>query len=110
MCSSCPFRVSTRCPSTTPVISTRSTFHWKTLVNGYSGYYPPSYIRRLVHLSTFPSPEALEQIRDDNVRYVVVHEERYLDPAEAARTCRGHSSGSGASRSDGWTTGGIWRR
>ena len=47
-----------------------STFHWKTLVNGYSGYYPPSYIRRLVHLSTLPSPEALEQLRDDNVRYV----------------------------------------
>ncbi len=59
-----------------------STFHWKTLVNGYSGYYPPTYIRRLVHLSTFPSPEALEQLRDDNVRYVIVHELRYRDQAE----------------------------
>lgn len=63
-----------------------STLHWKTLVNGYSGYYPPTYIRRLVHLNTFPSDSALEQLRDDNVRYVVVHEERYLDPTEGART------------------------
>ena len=58
-----------------------STFHWKTLVNGYSGYYPPptfgGYPPR--HL---PSPAALDQIRDDNVRYVV-HEQRYRDPAEA---------------------------
>ena len=60
-----------------------STFHWKTLVNGYSGYYPPSYIRRLSRLATLPSPAALDQIRDDNVRWVVVHEQRYRDPAEA---------------------------
>ena len=63
-----------------------STFHWKTLVNGYSGFYPPTYIRRLAYLQTFPSPEALEQLHDDNVRYIVVHEERYLDPAEGVRT------------------------
>jgi hypothetical protein len=63
-----------------------STFHWKMLVNGYSGYYPPTYIRRIVHLSTFPSAEALEQIHDDNVRYIIVHEERYPDPAEGVRT------------------------
>ena len=44
-----------------------STFHWKTLVNGYSGYYPPSYIRRLVTQHP-PLAEALDQIRDDNVR------------------------------------------
>ena len=60
-----------------------STFHWKTLVNGYSGYYPPSYIRRLRRLATLPSPAALDQIRADNVRWVVVHEQRYRDPAEA---------------------------
>jgi hypothetical protein len=62
-----------------------STFHWKTLVNGYSGYYPQSYLRRLIHLSTFPSEVALEQIKDDKVRYIVVHEEAYRDTAVGGR-------------------------
>ena len=83
MCSSCRFPNQTACPSMTPAISTASTFHWKTLVNGYSGYYPPSYLRRLRRLATLPSPAALDQIRADNVRWVVVHEQRYRDPAEA---------------------------
>ena len=76
-------------PDSLPFLDTRylytSTFHWKTLVNGYSGYYPRSYLRRLVHLGTFPSEVALEQIKDDNVRYIVVHDEQYLDPAEGTR-------------------------
>jgi hypothetical protein len=72
-----------------PFLDTRylytSTFHWKTLVNGYSGYYPRSYLQRLVHLNTFPSEVAIEQIQDDKVRYIVVHDEQYRDPAEGAR-------------------------
>jgi hypothetical protein len=72
-----------------PFLDTRylytSTFHWKTLVNGYSGYYPRSYLQRLIHLNTFPSEVALEQIHDDKVRYIVVHDEQYLDPAEGTR-------------------------
>ena len=62
-----------------------STLHWKTLVNGYSGYYPPTYIQRLVRLNTFPSESFINQIRFDNVRYVIVHEQRYLQPAEGLR-------------------------
>ena len=78
-----------------------STFHWKTLVNGYSGYYPPSYIRRLRRLATLPSPAALDQIRADNVRWVVVHEQRYRDPAEAgARDRRTHPARCPAARPD----------
>ena len=72
-----------------PFLDTRylytSTFHWKTLVNGYSGYYPRSYLQRLVHLHTFPSEVALEQLHDDKVRYIIVHDEQYRDPAEGAR-------------------------
>jgi hypothetical protein len=59
-----------------------STFHWRTLVNGYSGYFPPSYIQRMVHLNTFPSSAAIRQMRADQVRYVVVHEDRYGKPGE----------------------------
>ena len=84
------------------VISTRSTFHWKTLVNGYSGYYPPTYIRRLVHLSTFPSAAAIEQLRDDNVRYIVVHEERYLRSGRGGAHRRGTCPARGqTARTDG---------
>ena len=63
-----------------------STFHWKPIVNGYSGYYPPTYIERLIKLKVFPSSVAMRQLQWDNVRYVIVHEERYYrDPAEAVR-------------------------
>ena len=86
-----------------------STIHWKTLVNGYSGFFPPTYIRRLVHLATFPSPEALEQIHDDNVRYIVVHEDRYPNPTEGVRTVE-ELVRRGANRSERCTTGGIRRR
>jgi hypothetical protein len=50
-----------------------STFHWFPLVNGYSGMYPPSYLGRLDRLSDFPGPGAIEQLRRDAVRYVIVH-------------------------------------
>lgn len=63
-----------------------STFHWKTLVNGYSGYYPKSYLERLIRLDTIPSPSALRQLRADKVRYVIVHEDRYLKSGEGGRT------------------------
>jgi hypothetical protein len=62
-----------------------STFHWKKLVNGYSGYFPTSYLERLVRLHPFPSPSAVEQIKDDQVRYIVVHEAEYPDPEDGVR-------------------------
>ena len=63
-----------------------STFHWKPIVNGYSGYYPPTYIERLIKLKAFPSPNGMRQLRWDKVRYIIVHEERYyLDPPEGIR-------------------------
>jgi len=62
-----------------------STFHWRTLVNGYSGYFPASYIQRMVHLNTFPSSAAIRQMRADQVRYIVVHEDRYPEPGQGVR-------------------------
>ena len=98
-----------------PFLDTRylytSTFHWKTLVNGYSGYYPRSYLQRLVHLNTFPSEVALEQIHDDTVRYIVVHDEEYRDPAEGARTVEELIRLGGkpiARMHDGWSLGTLF--
>ena len=54
-----------------------STFHWKPLLNGYSGYYPPRYLRRLDILETFPDPQSLHALRTDDVRYIVLHANLY---------------------------------
>ena len=56
-----------------------STFHWKPLVNGYSGFYPPTYIQRLVDVRWFPEPFSLRVLERANVRYIVVHESGYAD-------------------------------
>jgi hypothetical protein len=54
-----------------------STFHWKPLVNGYSGYHPPSYLQRLDDLQSFPDASSLEALRRTGVKYVVVHLSSY---------------------------------
>jgi len=61
-----------------------STFHWNPLVNGYSGTYPPSYLRRLVELRTFPDDTAMRQLRRDDAAYAIVHVSAY-DARESAR-------------------------
>ena len=61
-----------------------SIFHWKRLVNGYSGYYPPSYIARMERLATFPDAGSIAQLRADGVRYVIVHEGSYIRAGESA--------------------------
>ena len=54
-----------------------SIFHWFPLVNGYSGMYPRSYLKRLERLQNFPDPTSLSQLRYDGVRYVILHASRY---------------------------------
>ncbi len=60
-------------PGNEPRFEFLSTFHWMPLMNGYSGYYPASYISRLERLSTMPDEAALESLVRDGVRYVIVH-------------------------------------
>ena len=62
-----------------------STTHWKPLVNGYSGYEPPGFGATARRLMRFPSPSALDILRELHVRYVVLHFDRYADPADAVR-------------------------
>jgi hypothetical protein len=56
-----------------------STFHWMPLVNGYSGFFPPSYLLRLVRMEKFPDAASVASLRRDNVKYVIVHEDGYPD-------------------------------
>ena len=60
-------------PGPDPAYAYDSTFHWFPLVNGYSGFYPQSYVDRLDRLAAFPDARALAQLRRDDVRYVIVH-------------------------------------
>ena len=50
-----------------------STVHWQPLVNGYSGFYPLSYIHFLENTEGFPSAAAVEYLRAASVRYVLLH-------------------------------------
>jgi hypothetical protein len=56
-----------------------SIFHWFPLVNGYSGVYPPSYLRRLEQLRDFPGDTSIRQIQTDGVKYVIVHASGYAE-------------------------------
>jgi hypothetical protein len=53
-----------------------STFHWQRLVNGYSGFFPPSYIAAVGAVANFPDEESINTIMAHKTRYLVVHGER----------------------------------
>jgi hypothetical protein len=54
-----------------------STTHWKPLVNGYSGFTPPSYVDNARALRGFPDDAARARLRSLGVTYVVVHFDAY---------------------------------
>lgn len=65
-----------------------STFHWQPIVNGYSGFFPASYLDRLSQVRGFPDQRSINQLREDGVRYVVVHLARFDDPHKVLRSLR----------------------
>ncbi|PYR12667.1 MAG: hypothetical protein DMF99_03730, partial [Acidobacteria bacterium] len=50
-----------------------STFHWQYLVNGYSGFFPPSYLKVVKAVADFPDAASFDVIKSHGARYVVVH-------------------------------------
>ena len=68
-----------------------STFHWQDLLNGYSGFFPPSYIQLVKRMETFPDEDSLDALRRLGTRYVLIHgellrEHEYKTLASAADT------------------------
>jgi len=55
-----------------------STTHWKSIANGYSGYYSERYIRLLEDMRKFPDDHSIAALRVAGVRYIVVHRSGYL--------------------------------
>jgi hypothetical protein len=52
-----------------------STFHWQSLVNGYSGFFPPSYRKILRAVDNFPDATSFDVIKSHGARYIVIHGE-----------------------------------
>lgn len=59
-----------------PIYMYYSTFHWQKLVNGYSGFFPPSYLELAAFMRTFPDARSLAALRARGTRYALVHGER----------------------------------
>jgi hypothetical protein len=60
-----------------------STFHWQTLVNGNSGFFPPSYFELLASQQDFPNDASLGYLRSRGVQYVTLHG-RFTNPGRYA--------------------------
>jgi len=62
-----------------------SIFHWRPLLNGYSGYRPPSYLVTMALARALPEHRALELLqRTTGLGYLVVHLDR-LPPGKRAQ-------------------------
>ena len=65
----------------------RSTMHWRPMLNGYSGYYPRSYLRLLTDMRSFPDSRSLNILRERGATILILHEysntrRRYLRAVE----------------------------
>ena len=67
-----------------------STFHWRPIVNGYSGNWSIRWVRFLDQVKGFPDDDSIAALRAAGVTYVLVHEryfgqERYRQVLEQLR-------------------------
>jgi hypothetical protein len=73
-----------------------STVHWRPLLNGYSGFFPPHYGQLVVALSDVPRyPDlAWKALRAGGATHAIVHEAAYLDGAgtETSAALQRHGS------------------
>lgn len=70
----------------------QSIWHFRRMVNGYSGFAPRTYLELMERLHDFPSQESLRSVVDAGVTHVVVHEEFFRSADEFARTVQSLSA------------------
>jgi hypothetical protein len=68
-----------RLPGSDPLYVYWSTTHWRPMINGYSGYYPESYLETLHVMKAFPSEESIAWMKKLHVRYLLLHRGSYSD-------------------------------
>jgi hypothetical protein len=58
-----------------------SIVHWRPLVNGYSGFYPPHYGRLITALSDIPrhADLSIEALRSTGATHLILHQAAYRD-------------------------------
>ena len=61
-------------PKRTNIFMYYSTFHWKTLVNGRSGFFPPTDHFLSWHLLDFPTFDNIYLLKKIGVDYIIDHE------------------------------------
>jgi hypothetical protein len=59
-----------------------STFHWHRILDGNSGFHPPSWHEYSRRMDRFPGDEALSYLRSRGVQYLAIHGGFYDDPAD----------------------------
>ena len=50
-----------------------STYHWQPIVNGYSGFFPRSFMELSSALEGFPDDDSIESLKRRGVDLIVVH-------------------------------------
>jgi hypothetical protein len=68
-------------PGPDPFYQYWSSNHWYPLVNGYSGYYPESYLQTLELIRRFPDDASIRRLKRLKVRYIVLHR-HFFGPEE----------------------------
>ena len=58
-----------------------STFHWQPILNGYSGFYPQSYLELLERMQGFPDEPSIDYLKRRGVDLIVLHG-RYFSPQD----------------------------
>jgi hypothetical protein len=51
--------------------------NWQPLVNGYSGFVPPSFYEHVKAFAPFPQQPALDALRRSGVTHVFVHADQF---------------------------------
>ncbi len=51
--------------------------HWKKMMNGYSGFFPPGWDEFKMKLQQFPTKETIDQLRQQGVNYCVINKHKY---------------------------------
>lgn len=75
-----------------------SSWHWRTMINGYSGYLPTSYVDALDTLEHFPADETVTLLRMRGVTHVTVNCELFASAGYEGRC--GRTLSAAAARSD----------
>ena len=75
-------------PGWDPYYQAWSLWHWRPLINGYSGYYPRDYLMTAMRMKVFPEDGTIDRLRAHKVRYVIVHRAFYDQERYAALMLR----------------------